>query len=69
MTTYFELDDVASNDHTHTLYEVPDDVDEGSPHVDVLGQLLHSAFFDLNVPLIHIDITISSFILSMAVPW
>ena len=35
-TPYPELDDVSSNDHTHTLYEITDDMDEGCPHVDVL---------------------------------
>ena len=35
-TTYIEPDDVASNDHTHTLNQVTDDVNEGSTDVDVL---------------------------------
>ena len=57
MRDHLELDDVAGNDHTHTLYEVTDHVYEGCPHVDVLGQLLHGAHFtfDLNVSLLNID--------------
>ena len=39
-TTYFELDDISSDDHTHTLYEITDDVDEGCLHVDVLNMHL-----------------------------
>ena len=36
MCTYIELDDEGSDEHTQTLYQIPQYVDEGSSHIDIL---------------------------------
>ena len=36
MCTYIELDDEGCDEHTQTLYQIPQYVDEGSSHIDIL---------------------------------
>ena len=45
MLTHIEPDDVTSNDHTHTLYQVTNDVNESSTDIDVLFRAMFLGMF------------------------